>query len=70
MQKETHQFKGANMLLGSLQNNDVGHCKNVYYFYADTNLSKDTLTNGNELINMRNELLGKQCESPIVMVAE
>ena len=66
MQKETHQFKGASMLLSSLKNNDTNQSKNVYYFYADKNFA--TLTNG--VSNMADQLLNKQCKSPIVTAAE
>ena len=69
MQKETRQFRGANMLLGSLQNNDGDNCMNVYYFYADKNFAK-VFTDGDELKNMINEQYDKPCECPIVMAAE
>ena len=69
MQKETRQFKGANMLLGSLQNNDGGHSKNVYYFYADKNFAK-VLTDYYELNDMVREQDGQQSECPIAMFAE
>ena len=67
MQKETHQFKGASMLLSSLNNKDANQGNNVYYFYADKNLA--TLTN--IVAHMAaDQQLNKQCTSPIVMATE
>jgi len=69
MQKETRQFKGASMLLGSLQNNDGRQSKNVYYFYADKNFAE--VTNNLALYNIAiRQQWGKPCECPIAMAAE
>ena len=58
------------MLLGSFPNHNSSASKDVFYFYADSNISETPLTNKDDLEKLHDSQQWKQSESPIVMVSE